>query len=112
MPSWFNMHEAKTKLSQLVARAQAGEDIVISRDGKAVARLVRIEPSGSRAAVFGSAKGKIWVAEDFNDPIPELEDAFYNGPIFPTEVATPSKPAKRKKPARPSANTRRHRRAS
>ena len=47
------MHEAKTKLSQLVERAEAGEDIVIARNGKPVARLVAVATTSSLAAVHG-----------------------------------------------------------
>ena len=48
------MHEAKTKLSQLVERAKAGEDIVIARNGKPVARLVPIAGASALASVRGA----------------------------------------------------------
>ena len=75
-----NMHEAKTRLSQLVAKVEAGEEVVISRDGKPVAKLTRIAPR--KRAKFGFAKGTIDVAGDINDPMPdEWLDMFYNAPI-------------------------------
>jgi prevent-host-death family protein len=65
------MHEAKTTLSKLVALAEAGEEVVIERRGMPVARLVAIEkPKRSRAHIRGSLKGKIWMADDF-DELPE-----------------------------------------
>jgi prevent-host-death family protein len=65
------MHEAKTTLSKLVALAEAGEEVVIERRGMPVARLVAIEkPKRSRAEFHGSLKGKIWMADDF-DELPE-----------------------------------------
>jgi prevent-host-death family protein len=75
------MHEAKTRLSQLVVAAEAGEEVVIERRGKAVARLVAIEkPKRSRAELCGSWKGKnVWIAEDlddFNELPDDIAEAF------------------------------------
>ena len=52
-----NVHEAKTHLSRLLARAEKGEEIVIARAGKPVAKLVRIPSRKKR--VFGQDRGKI-----------------------------------------------------
>jgi prevent-host-death family protein len=70
------MHEAKTKLSQLVERAEAGEDIVIARNGKPVARLVPIPPAGSFAAARGVLKGRVRIADDFDDLPDDIAEAF------------------------------------
>lgn len=72
----INMHEAKTHLSRLVDRAAAGEDIVIGRAGKPVARVVPYEePKPKR--VLGLAAGRIWIGDDFDDPLPpEIQEAF------------------------------------
>jgi len=70
-----NMHEAKTQLSRLVVRAAAGEEILIARAGKPVARLSALAPSRSKRD-FGTAKGKIRIAKDFDEPVPGFE-AFY-----------------------------------
>lgn len=80
-----NMHEAKTRLSSLVAKVEAGEEVVISRDGKPVAKLVRIEPTTSSFG-YGSLKGKMWISPDFDAPDPELEDIVENGPIDPPDM--------------------------
>jgi prevent-host-death family protein len=72
-----NMHEAKTHLSRLVERVAAGEEIVIARSGKPVAKLV---PYAEQLAprVPGSMEGKIWIADDFDDPLPlEILKGFY-----------------------------------
>lgn len=61
------MHEAKTKLSQLVERAQAGEDITITRRGKPVARLVPIAAAHSFASLRGKYRGQIVIADDFDE---------------------------------------------
>jgi prevent-host-death family protein len=80
-----NVFEAKTNLSKLVAQAERGEEIIIARAGKPVARLTQIKPDKPKIR-FGGLKGKIWVAEDFDAPLPDdLLDEFENGPIFPPE---------------------------
>jgi prevent-host-death family protein len=70
------MHEAKTNLSQLVERAEAGEEIVIARNGKPVARLVPVISSNSLGAVYGTLRGQIQIAEDFDELPDDIADAF------------------------------------
>jgi prevent-host-death family protein len=65
----FTVHEAKTNLSRLIARAAAGEEIVIARGHEPVVRLVPLRPPpGPRAP--GSDSGLIWMADDF-DVLPD-----------------------------------------
>lgn len=66
MKSKVNIHEAKTQLSALVARAEAGEEIVIARANKPVVRLVPIEP-GRVQRRLGEAKGLVTIAPDFDE---------------------------------------------
>ena len=66
MAGTVNIHEAKTHFSKLLARVSAGEEIVIARAGKPVARLVPIEQPALKKRVPGIDKGKIWMAEDFD----------------------------------------------
>jgi prevent-host-death family protein len=70
------MHEAKTKLSQLVERAEAGEDIVIARNGKPVARLVPVARTNSFADLRGIWRGQVRMADDFDDLPDDIADAF------------------------------------
>ena len=72
-----NVHEAKTHLSRLLAQVEAGEDVVIARNGTPVARLVPCEPK--RKPQFGSWKGRIKVTDSFFDPLPEEELAAWEG---------------------------------
>ena len=65
-----NIHEAKTKLSKLVERAEAGEEIVIARAGKPAAKLVPVTKSRGRRRL-GLLDGKFQVPDDFNEPLPE-----------------------------------------
>ena len=65
-----NIHYAKTHLSKILDRVSLGEEVVIAKAGKPVARLTRIEaPRQDR--VLGTARGDFKVPEDFNDPLPE-----------------------------------------
>jgi prevent-host-death family protein len=65
-----NIHEAKTHLSRLVEEAAGGEQIIIAKAGKPVARLVGLD--GDRAPrPRGLLKGKIWIAADFDAPLPD-----------------------------------------
>lgn len=69
------MHESKTHLSRLLRRVSAGEEIVIARAGKPVARLVPIEREGARRT--GRDQGILEVPDDFDAPLPEdLQSAF------------------------------------
>ena len=71
-----NTHEAKTKLSSLLARVSHGEEIVIAESGKPVARLVPIKQNVNRRKP-GIDKGKAWVADDFDAPLPEMLQSFF-----------------------------------
>ena len=73
----FNVHEAKTHLSKLLAKVEAGEEVIIARNGKPVARLVGLKRSGKRQ--FGSMKGLIKLDDSFFDPLPEEELALWEG---------------------------------
>jgi prevent-host-death family protein len=70
------IHEAKTKFSQLVARAEAGEEIVITRYGQPVARLVRMARTNSFASVRGALRCRIHMADDFDELPDDIADAF------------------------------------
>lgn len=63
-----SVHEAKTHLSRLLRKATAGEEVVITRSGRPVARLVPIEQS---RPLFGVDEGRFVVPEDFDEPLDE-----------------------------------------
>jgi len=73
-----NIHEAKTHLSRLVDRAAAGEEIVIAKAGKPMARLVAFHPEPTRR-VPGRWQGQVRLASDFDDTPEDLLDAFEGG---------------------------------
>lgn len=66
------IHKAKTNLSKLIARAEAGEEVVIARGRTPVAKLVPIEPPKPKRQ-FGSMKGRATVTAAFFEPLPEDE---------------------------------------
>jgi prevent-host-death family protein len=67
-----NMHEAKTRLSELVAAAERGEEVLIARDGKPAARLVAVVKEHPPIRL-GVLAGQIELADDFDEPLPEFE---------------------------------------
>ncbi len=72
-----NVHEAKTNLSRLLAQVEAGEDVVIARNGKPVARLVGVQKRGRPQPDV--LKGRLVVPDSFFDPLPEEELALWEG---------------------------------
>lgn len=74
----INIYEAKTRLSKLVEIAAEGEDVIIARGGKPVARLTQLEPA-KRKIRFGVLKGKAKVAKDFDAPLPDAVLAGFEG---------------------------------
>ncbi len=69
-PRQVNIHEAKTGLSKLVERVEAGEEIVIARAGTPVAKLVGLKPGRARRRL-GLLDGRFKIPDDFNRPLPE-----------------------------------------
>ncbi len=75
MSTLVNVHEAKTHLSRLLDRAAAGEEIVVARAGRPVARLVALAPERP-PRIPGRMRGKITLAVDYDTTPPWLIDAF------------------------------------
>jgi len=68
-PSTYNVHQAKTHLSELLERVADGEDVIIAKAGVPVARLVPVvRPNDGRP--LGTEKGRLVVADDFDAPLP------------------------------------------
>jgi prevent-host-death family protein len=68
----INMHEAKTRLSELVRMVEAGERVVLARNGTPVVELVAAAPPSKREGGFW--KGQVWMSADFDAPLPEFEE--------------------------------------
>jgi prevent-host-death family protein len=70
-----NIHDAKTKLSQLISWALAGEEVIIARAGDPLVRLVPVHQD-TRPRQGGQLRGQIWMAEDFDAPDPAIDQLF------------------------------------
>jgi prevent-host-death family protein len=72
----FNVHEAKTHLSRLLERVARGEEIIIAKSGRPVAKLVPVAAEPRRP---GRLKGRIRLGPDFDEPLPEEVLAAFRG---------------------------------
>ena len=77
-PERVNIHEAKTHLSRLVELAAAGEEIVIAKAGKAMAKLVPYSEQREPRKP-GGWEGRVWIADDFDDYDEEITRLFEEG---------------------------------
>jgi prevent-host-death family protein len=83
-----NIHEAKTHLSRLLQRVAAGEEVTIARAGVPVARLIAVKAKPNKIRLLGMDRGRIWIADDFDAPLPDdLLKPFYGGKLPPLEKA-------------------------
>jgi len=76
MSESVNVYEAKTHLSQLLDRAAAGEEIIIARAGRPVARLVALADSSANRRSPGGWRGKVHMSADFDELPGEIDAAF------------------------------------
>lgn len=89
-----NIHEAKTHFSKLLQRVAAGEEVTIARSGVPVARLIAVE-NKLDSRPLGFAQGQVWMADDFDAPLPDdLLAQFYG-----TEAPKQAHPKRKKQAA-------------
>ena len=77
-----SIHQAKAHFPKLLKRALTGEEIIITKKGRPVAKLVPVSPE-KRAFPLGIDKGKVWIAPDFNETPPEFSKGFYDSSLEP-----------------------------
>jgi prevent-host-death family protein len=65
-----NVHDAKTRLSELLNRVEGGEEITIAKAGRPVARLVPVRGEATER-IPGTAKGKVVIQKNFDEPLPD-----------------------------------------
>ena len=75
---FYELNEAESSLSQLVDRASSGEEIIIAKGGKPMAKLVPI-PRIRKPRVAGGWEGQVVIADDFDSPLPEDIQATFEG---------------------------------
>jgi prevent-host-death family protein len=71
MAKKVNIYEAKTRLSQLVREAASGEEVIIARAGRPVARLTALSPRPAKKRRLGLLDGRFRIPDDFNRPLPK-----------------------------------------
>lgn len=76
--STVNIHEAKTHLSRLLEQVAGGQEIIIAKAGKAVARLVPLDTPPKKRSL-GLLKGQLTVPDDFDTPLPDDELSLFEG---------------------------------
>jgi len=79
-----NVSDAKEQLSALLVMVEQGDEVVIARAGRPIARLVPFERT-NEPRKLGALRGQIWISPDFDKPDAELEKLFYEGPIEPVD---------------------------
>lgn len=84
MEKQVNVYEAKSQLSKLLEQVENGDEIIIARNGRPVARLVPLQRRTS-PRVPGAWKGKVWMADDFDETDEELIELWENSPLFPED---------------------------
>ena len=89
-----NIHAAKTNLSRLIERMEAGEEVIIARAGRPVARLAPLvadapvdtrETPNDLPSWMGSLRGRIWMAPDIDEDWAKVAERMEDGPIYPPE---------------------------
>jgi prevent-host-death family protein len=88
-----NIHAAKTTLSKLIAAAEAGEEIIVARNGKPAVKLTPVEPpkpqpKRKKGSWLGSMQGQIWMAPDMDAVDAEIAREFGESEIFPFDDET------------------------
>ena len=75
----YTIHKAKTELSRLLKMVEAGEEVIIARGDKPIARIVPAEQPVKNSRIPGVLKGKLTVPGSFFDPLPDEELALWEG---------------------------------
>lgn len=93
MSTVFSTDELHARTAEVLATVERGEEVILERDGKPVARIVPTEeaeaPHPRRKVVFGGLKDMIELKDGWDDPMTEAELAeWYDGPIFPEEQSS------------------------
>jgi prevent-host-death family protein len=78
-----NVLDTEKQLLELLEKVQAGEEIILSKAGEVVARIVPFKQGKVRQK--GLLKGKIWMSDDFDQTDQDIIDSFYNSRLFPND---------------------------
>lgn len=79
----YNIHEAKTNLSKILANLAETGEVIIGKAGKPIAKLIPYEDNKKPRKLGGDWEGKVWMSDDFSDECDEINEMFYGSKIFP-----------------------------
>lgn len=78
MSTVINVHDLKTNYSKYLEQVIGGKEILLGKHGKAVAKIVALSDADNQPRKLGMLKGKIWMSDDFDEPMVELWDTISN----------------------------------
>jgi prevent-host-death family protein len=78
MSTVINVHDLKTNYSKYLEQVISGKEIVLGKHGKPVAKIVALPDATSKPRKLGTLKGKIWISDDFDEPMVDLWDVLSN----------------------------------
>lgn len=70
----IDVAQAKRQFEQLLEQVFRGEEVVITKDNRPVARLTALPPKKTRRRQFGSVRGEIWMSDDFDEPLDDFQE--------------------------------------
>jgi prevent-host-death family protein len=70
----YNLTDAKAKLSEVINQVLSGEEVIITKMGKPIAKITRIAPEAKAPIKLGQHKGRFWMAPDFDAPLKDFEE--------------------------------------
>ncbi|MBW8003865.1 MAG: type II toxin-antitoxin system Phd/YefM family antitoxin [Planctomycetes bacterium] len=66
----LNISEIQSQFPNILNKVEAGEEIILEKEGKPIAKIVPLAPKRGKR-ILGQEKGRVWMSDDFNDPLPE-----------------------------------------
>lgn len=72
MSTTINVHDFKTNYSKYLEKVIGGEEILLGKHGKAVAKIIALPNANNETRSLGMLKGKVWISDDFNEPMTDL----------------------------------------
>jgi len=78
MNTVINVHDLKTNYSKYLEQVIGGKEILLGKHGKAVAKIVALPNAANKYRKLGMLKGKVWISDDFDDPMTELWNTVAN----------------------------------
>ena len=74
----INVHDLKTNYSKYLEQVIGGKEILLGKHGKAVAKIVALPNAANKSRKLGMLKGKVWISDDFDEPMTELWNTVAN----------------------------------